>query len=378
MISAIKNLIKDEANQTLELLVEKVATEQKEQLMKYKGKTIHKNKKCNSWYTRFRYAGNQFYISGKTQLECLQKLKRALRQISNDVVEEYKPITLIMWYKKWLELYKIGKVKEQTLRDYRSLLIHIQDEFKNKDIKEFKVNDIIQILDNCSAERQKQKLYEFLNAIFKKAKDNDFVNKNVVELVDKPKHDKNHGIALTNQQQEELVSNCIDITNIDVILVALYQGLRRGEVLGLTIDNIDFNNNTLTIDKAWSELNKFDTTKNKQSIRTMPLFDNTRNILLKYRYQKERIFDITNQACTKMLKDVRKRINIPNLHIKDMRSTFITRCKEFNIPKHVIQAWVGHVIGSTVTDFVYTKHNKDIDSNYINIINNSKLITKNE
>ena len=35
--------------------------------MKFKGKTIHKNTKCNTWYTRYRQDGKQYYISGKTK-----------------------------------------------------------------------------------------------------------------------------------------------------------------------------------------------------------------------------------------------------------------------------------------------------------------------
>ena len=52
-----------------------------------------------------------------------------------------------------------------------------------------------------------------------------------------------------------------------------------------------------------------------------------------------------------------------------MRSTFITRRQEMNIPEFIIQSWVGHKIGSRVTCSVYTKHNDEIDFKYINIFN---------
>ena len=378
MIYAIKNLLQENTKNALAILVEKVAQEQKEQQMKYKGKTIRKNKKCNSWYTRFRYAGNQFYISGKTQLECLQNLKRALRQISSDGVIEVKTIAFIEWYNKWLELYKIGKVKSETIRDYTSLLKLIPDTIKVKNIAYITLEEIIKSINACEGTRQRQKLYDFYNMIFKKAEDNEIIKKNPMVKIDKPKHEKNHGQALDNKQQGELIKACKQITNSDFILIALYQGLRRGEVLGLTIDNIDFEKNTLTINKAWNNKNQFDTTKNKYSNRTMPLFEKTKQILLKYKNQKERIFDITIKQYELILKAIKDESKIEALKLKDMRSTFITRCKELNIPEQVIQSWVGHQIGSTVTGMVYTKHNSDIDYNYINIINNSELITKKE
>ena len=59
-----------------------------------------------------------------------------------------------------------------------------------------------------------------------------------------------------------------------------------------------------------------------------------------------------------------------NVKIKDMRSTFITNCMNRNIPVHIIQAWVGHAIGSVVTTSVYTTHNEEADKEYIQNINN--------
>lgn len=347
--------------------------------MRYRGITVKKNKSCNTWYARPRINGTQVYISAKTQKECYDKLKKTIARATLKVInvqkveEKPKGKKLVDWFKEWRELYKVGRVKQTTLRDYDTLMKHIPTKLQNQHLTEFSVKDIVDILNNCKAIRQRQKLYDFLKALFEKAKNLDYITKNIVNHLDKPRHEKNHGIALTNKQQQDLIDISKDIKNGDVILIAMYQGLRRGEVLGLTIDNIDFENNTLTINKGWNEYNKFDTTKNEQSIRTIPLFAESKKILLKYKNQKERIFDITNQACTKMIKEVRVKMNIPKLNLKDMRSTFITRCKELNIPKHVIQAWVGHAIGSAVTDTVYTKHNADIDNKYINILNKSKF-----
>ncbi len=349
--------------------------------MKYQGITIHKTPGYNTWYTRYRANGVQHFISAKTQKECYNKLKKALKQAEQRPQEielqqtSATNITLNEWYNKWLELYKIGKVKQTTLVDYKSILTNVSEELKNKEISAIKVEDILQSLNKCPGERQRQKLYDFYNMLFKKAEDNEYISKNIMKRIDKPKHEKQHGIALDNTQQEELERVCPKVPNSDIVLVAMYQGLRRGEALGLTIDNIDFENNLLTINKAWTN-GAFDTTKNKQSVRTMPLFDKTKQILLKYQNKKGRVFNLSVGEYQTIKDKIKKLIKIPNLKIKDMRSTFITRCKELNIPKHVIQSWVGHIIGSSVTDTVYTKHNADIDFNYINIINKSNFNTK--
>ncbi len=345
--------------------------------MKYKGITIHKTKNCKTWYTRFRKNGKQYYISAKTQKECYNKLKLAYANIDYVKPEEPKQITytLKQWYEEWLKLYKIGKVKDSTLREYKTMLKYIKDEIQNSDIQSITLSQILSNLNECKSDRQRQKLYDFYKMLYQKAYDNDLVNKNIVERIDKPKHDKKHGKALTNEEQKQLIKICQTIKNADFMLIAMYQGLRRGEVLGLTINNIDFENNTLTIEKSYNQQNKFDTTKNKQSMRTMPLFEESKQILLKYKNKPKdsRIFELTTKQHELITKEIKEKTMIKDLKTKDMRTTFITRCTELKIPEQIIQSWVGHKLGSIVTKQNYIKHNLDNDNKYIDILNNSKF-----
>lgn len=355
--------------------------EQKEQIMKYQGITIHKNKNCITWYTRFRANGIQHYISGRTQKEVLDKLKKGLKQARIDEVAlltsktTIQSPTLAEWYEKWLKLYKVGKVKESTLRAYKFELQHIPEHIQQKQLKLISLEELISTLNNCPGARQRQNLYDLLNMLYSKAVDNEIIEKNLVARIEKPKHDKHHGIALNNEQQTKLIEECNKLENGKVILIALYQGLRRGEVLGLTRDNIDFDNNTLTINKALNQFGEFDTTKNKQSIRTMPIFAESKKILLTFKNlkQSERVFALSTKQLERLIIKLRGLTKIEELKTKDLRSTFITRCKELNIPTHIIQAWVGHQLGSVVTNVVYTKHNADADNKYIDILNEAKF-----
>lgn len=343
--------------------------------MKYKGITIHKTKNCNTWYTRFRKDGKQYFISARTQKECYNKLKLSLTNIDHVKPEEQNNYTLEQWYNKWLELYKIGKSKDTTLRDYKSTCNNIPENIWNKDITNITLTDIIETINFCKAPRQKQKLYELLKAVFQRAEDHNIISKNIIKTIDRPKHEKQHGQALTNEQQQELIKICKQIPNSEFLIFAMYQGLRKGEVLGLTWDNVDFKNNTITINKAWNDRNQFCNTKNEQSKRTMPLFEESLKILLNLKNQNcsERIFNISNKDHQTIMEKIKKQTNIEDLKNKDMRSTFMTRCDELGIPERVYQAWVGHKPGSKVTKSVYVKHNTDVDDKYINILNQSKF-----
>ena len=345
-------------------------------MLKYKGVSIHKSRNANTYYTRFRVGKKQYYISAYTQRECYEKLKKA-KSPSNvaKLLESQQVITNDItfdgWYNQWLTLYKIGKVKDETLRAYKSLYNAIPKTFKEKRMIDIKLVDLLQLMQTYTSERQQQKFYEFVNMVFQKAEDNEIIPRNLMKKVDKPKHKKVHSQALTKDLQNQLIEACSKVENSEVIIVALYQGLRRGEVLGLTRDCVNFDKKTITINKAWSQRNKFDTTKNDQSVRTLPMFENTYNILIKYKDKKpnERIFDLTTKQYELVLEKVRKESGLNELKMKDMRSTFITNCMNMNIPVHIIQAWVGHALGSVVTTSVYTSHNEEADAEYINQIN---------
>ncbi len=339
--------------------------------MKYQGITIHKSPYANTWFTRYRKNGVQHFISAKTQKDCYNKLKKALQQ---DNVAESKTTmpTLLQWYEKWLSLYKIGKVKQSTIYQYEQSLKKIDVRIKNKAINNITLEEVLTNLNAMKEERARQLAYELLKALFRKAKDNDYVETNLMEKIDKPEHLRKNGKAFTHAEEERLIEAFNGNKWGDFYLVMLYQGLRKGECLGLTIKDVDFEKDTLSITKSINRHNQIDTTKNAQSNRVMPLFNVTKEILTKYQNTSGRIFNISYNQIDEHTRAIKKETGI-SFSTKFMRYTFITRCGEQNIPEFVIQSWVGHKIGSKVTKQVYTKFNAEDNVKYINILNSTKL-----
>ena len=355
--------------------------DKKEQVMKFQGKTIHKNKNSETWYSRFRMFGKQYYVSGKTQKECYSNLKKAIAQtkkqgptiVIEQPVEPAKPtITLLDWYKQWLELYKRNQVKQATINDYAKSLTYVSTDILESDMTEIKMSTIIQMLNRISAERTRQKVYELLYMVFDKAVKNEIIEKNIIANIDKPKHTKVNSQPLTREQEQKFVNACKQVEYGDYFLLCLYQGLRKGECLAITDEDIDLTNKKLSINKSINDNNKVDTTKNKQSNRVIPIFDDAIQILEKYKNTKGRIFNI----CPKTQRIALDKINaLLDFHVKtkDLRSTFITRCQESDIPEYAIQSWVGHRIGSKVTSSVYTKYNEQDNVQFVEKYNQAKF-----
>ncbi len=331
--------------------------------LKLQNKTIFKNKYCNTWYTRYRENGVQHYISGKSQKEVYAKLKKQLNIQEKDT---NKNITLIKWYEKWVSLFKTN-VKQTTIVDYEKSLKHIDKSILNKSLKNITAFEVLENLNKIDKERTRQKVYELLKALFEKAYNLDIIKNNIIKQIDKPKHKREEGIALTKAEQEKFIEYCKNHKHGDVYLTALYQGLRIGEVLGITSNNIDLENNTLTIEKSWNTHERsIGCTKNENSKRVMPLFSKTRTILEKYISKKDkRIFNVSYSTIEKPLSELCESIGVRKITSHDLRHTFITNCKLKNIPEHVIQTWVGHKIGSKVTSSIYTHANTEDIAKYI-------------
>lgn len=335
--------------------------------LKFRGKTIRKNEKCNTWYTRLRLNGKQIYISADTQKECLIKLKNQMG-VEN---ENEKSISLKQWYDKWVQLFKIGKVKEITIKGYEKILRNIPANILNKNIKKITTLEIQELLNSIVAERTRQTVYELLFAMFSKAMDFEMLAKNIMKQIEKPKHIREKGVALEPAEQEKFIKECNNNKWGDLFLVILYQGFRIGEALGLNATDLNFDNNTISINKSYSQYGYYDTTKNEQSNRTVTMFKPTIEILKKYTNKEDRIFNISYTIARENFKEILKQAGIKDISIHDLRHTFITNCKNAGIPEHIVQSWVGHQIGSKVTSSIYTHITEDSNLLNINKLNSS-------
>ncbi len=338
--------------------------------MKYRNITIQKHKTCNTWYARYRKDGKQCYVSAPTQKECYNQLKKALNAITKEIKEESKPktYTLQEWYNKWLELYKSNN-KENTKKSYEKSFDYLQS-IKNTQLKNISAIDILTILGKIEFPRRAQMVYELLSMLFETAENHELITKNIMLKIAKPKHKKETGRAISSTDEELFINKLIE-KNKDVFLITVFQGLRRGEILGLFGEDLDFENRTITICRALNEFDKLDNPKTEYSTRTIPMFENTYKILLKYKNVKGRIFNYTYAGIGSSFTKFKQKY-FPNSKytIKSLRHTFITKCQEQNIPLHIIQSWVGHIEGSEVTEKVYTHKREKAELECINIVNN--------
>lgn len=235
------------------------------------------------------------------------------------------------------------------------------------------------------------KLYMLLNKGFKIAISERIIQYNIMDnqSIQKPKAKKeNEKVeALTIEEEKLLITNLKSSEHKykNIILLALYTGMRIGETLALTRDNINLKENTITIERTLTR-NKEDKvilgekTKTRAGKRTIYLSNNAKLVLkdvlrnnisnihnlIFYDYTKND-FITPNQINCYLQRFNDKYKICSHIHTHMLRHTYATRCIEAGMSAKVLQKNLGHTKIQTTLDTytsVFEKFNKDENEKY--------------
>lgn len=190
--------------------------------------------------------------------------------------------SLFSYYHRWIKVYKQDAVTPITYNKYQNTGKHIAVLFGNlmlKDLTKFLYQEKLNQFAKTHARRTVSCFHKQIRACILEALDEriivtDPTRKAVITGVEPPKHSK----ALNYHDWKHLV-NQLSATKIDemIIYIAAVTGMRYGEVVGLTAQDIDFKNCKIHVNKAWDYKYKsgFIKTKTPSSIRDISINKNT-------------------------------------------------------------------------------------------------------
>lgn len=221
----------------------------------------------------------------------------------------------------------------------------------------------------CCQARFSARMVQFIHAVLRNALGNavreELVSRNVAKLVQVPTPRYRTYRGLTVEQARQLLEAAREDRLYALYVLALFLGLRRGELLGLRWSDVDLQAKTLEIGQALQRVGgelRFVDPKTEDSERTIPLPDVCVSALRKHRRQQEAeahaagedwrdsglVF--TTKIGTPVEPDnlrrswgpLRRAAGLDGVRFHDLRHTCVTLLLNLGIPPNVVREIVGH------------------------------------
>lgn len=361
---------------------------------------------------------NRKSVYGTTRKEVKEKMTAALSEVQSNSFIDKSNLTISELGKQIID----AKLESNIITESSyGRLLNTFNVIKNNSIGEMPIQKVetYQLQDFINNQKNYansyiDKIYKMLGNIFEEAIKRNIILKSPMINVLKPKSIKNDKKidALSIDEQKAFVAALDDDTYKNIFLVALHTGMRIGEILALTPENIDFDKklihvtNTLTRDKN-GRVVIGKTTKTYNSIRDIPITSildpvlkdsiinytsNSNNLLFCQPNGKiiapstidthfKKICKNANVRViiTKKKKEIDANGNVKFVNLKTstvnthmLRHTYATRCIEAGVPAEVLQRLLGHKnISITINTYttIFNKFKVTALDNYINYIN---------
>ena len=185
------------------------------------------------------------------------------------------------YYSNWLTIYKVGSVREVTLKKYR-----LTEQWVKRLIPQLPLNELDrvayqQLINDYASTHERQTTMDFHHqlkgAIIDAVDDGLIPHDPTRKVIIKGKTPAEKKKKFLSRYELQKFLTALDLQsglNTDWMLMLIAKtGIRFSEVLALTPEDFDFAHQTVSISKTWDykDLSGFQPTKNKSSVRKVRL-----------------------------------------------------------------------------------------------------------
>lgn len=298
-----------------------------------------------------KYKGKFFY--GRSPEEAKQARNDYIRAEESGRLLR-RELTVKEYANKWLPLYK-SSVSEKCYNDYAKQIEALFPFIGHKLLSEVTVDDAAAVWQHyagysASTIKRARMLYI---ALFDTAIENELCHKNPFKskFTQPPRGTSGSHRALTDQEVDLILSTPHRFQR--AVLVMLFAGLRRGEVLALSSDDIDLSRDLIHVNKAVrydSNQPILSDPKSEAGFRSVPILSPLRPFLLNHagliaadtfgRMMSEVAF---RNAWSSYLRALSAAAGHPvSIRPHDLRHTYCTMLRDAGVDMKQAMIWLGH------------------------------------
>lgn len=209
-------------------------------------------------------------IYSKTRAEVNKKLTKILNTINSGTFVEPTKMTVSDWMNTWLKEYKYPSVKLSTYSSYNhTFKYYIEPAIGHMLLKNLRPDHVQHMLNDLKKKDYSSRTIKYTNVVLRGALNqaliNNLVVRNVCEAIQIPKGKVKKDIRVLSKEEQKTFLEAIKGEYYEVaFLLTLATGLRRGELLALTWENVNLKENTIKVTQTMSRLK--DPEKEKSSL----------------------------------------------------------------------------------------------------------------
>lgn len=267
--------------------------------------------------------------------------------------------TFYDYFKEWVNLYKVGAIREVTLQKYymtEQRLFELAPNLRMKDLDRYAYQ---KLLNEYALTHEKQTTMDFhhqLKGAILDAVDDGILTQNPTrKIVIKGKEPRVKKAKFLNQYEVQRLLkelNLSDEVNWDwFILLTVKTGLRFSEALAITPEDFDFQNQKIIVNKTWNYKNTkgfFQPTKNESSNRKIQIdwqLAMQFSQLIKNKEPEKPIFvknRVFNSTINNRLKVLCNKADVPIISVHSLRHTHASLLLFANVSIASVANRLGH------------------------------------
>lgn len=317
-------------------------------------KNISYREETGVYEIRKQIDGVSYFGSSKNRDEAVRKFLQDVRNGGKPARGKRAPVPAVEELPKpkppfndvaaqWLELRK-PLIKATTYEHYESVFrANVFPVYDGRRVDELKQSDCQELINHyidCKKYRTADKIYQALKAVFEFALGEELIERSPMRFIRPPQYEEQNGVALTLEEERELLhrieeSKCDEIIKHALIFL-LYTGIRRSELASARIEDGCVSVICAKVRKGFQE--------KRRIIPITPMLAAWMHV-----FEIDKLCNVRPDALTQAMKRL-----MPKHHLHELRHTFITRCQECGVPREVVSVWAGHAADNTQTSNVYT------------------------